>query len=355
MIESPNYYEILGVEQGASAEELKRAFRKLALKFHPDRNPGDAKAEEEFKRAGAAYEVLNDPEKRREYDAMLAGPPTADREAFTGFQTADWTVDDVLERYGDLFGGEFGRSFHRAQPRGIRGADLETTIEVDFRTAALGGKVEVSLTGDVECSGCAGRGATGAAACATCSGTGRVTSQSHEPGEFFTVTRGCAACGGSGLDASSRCARCGGSGVVPRTRRLRITIPEGVHDGKTLRLKSQGQAGRGGAPAGDLLVRIRVQPDSAFERNGDDVRADVSVPVVTAVLGGTVEVGTIRSRVRVKIPPGTSSGTQLRVRGHGIRGGDHFARVMIAVPSKLSKEEREVWEKLANTEAPAAG
>jgi len=349
-----NYYEILGVPQTVAEAELKKAYRTLALKHHPDRNPGNKEAEEKFKELSMAYQVLSNPEKRREYDSALAGAGTHrefDESAGPGAGAEAMSIDEILRQFGGVFGGEFGENLHRSRRGGRPGYDVEAQLHTDFRTAALGGKVPVTMTSEVACARCGGRGATGSdATCATCKGSGRVTRQARKEGRFFTVTNPCQTCAGTGVDPSLRCPDCGGSGTVEKTRTITITIPEGTPDETVLRLKGLGGAGSGGAPSGDLHVRISVRPDPEFRREGDDIHSDVEVPVTTAVLGGKTPVRTLRGKVLLTIPPGSSSGTMLRLRKQGIRGGDHVARVMVTVPRNPTARQRELFEELAKAD-----
>jgi molecular chaperone DnaJ len=354
-----NYYDILGVSSTATPEEIKKAYRTLALKHHPDRNPGVREAEERFKELAGAYEILSDPEKRREYDDVLAGrvPSGAGTGGPYGpgggpspFESdvESMSIDEILRRFGGIFGGEFGERIHRSRGSARPGPDAEVELEIDFPTAALGGKVSVTLSGPVPCPRCGGRGAIGDhPECPTCGGSGRITGQSREKGQFFTVTRACTTCHGTGVDPSKECPECHGEGTVERRRTLNITVPEGTDDGTILRLAGLGGAGSGGGSAGDLLVHVLVRPDPVFHREANDIHSEVSVPMTTATLGGKVPMPTLRGRVNLTIPPGTSSGTQLRLRGQGIRGGDHVARVMITVPANLTPRQRELLDELA--------
>lgn len=352
-----DHYETLGVSRSASPEELKKAYRTLALKFHPDRNPGDRNAEEKFKELAGAYEVLSDPAKRQEYDDALTGraPSGTGSRGDSGpggappFESdvESMTMDEILRRFGDIFGGEFGERTHRSRGAARPGHDAEVELEVEFRTAALGGKVSVSLTGAVSCARCRGRGSLGEhPGCPTCQGSGRVTAQAKDKGQFFTVTRACPTCHGTGVDPSQECPECHGDGTLDRKRLLNISIPEGTEDGGTLRLGGLGGAGTAGGPPGDLLVHVRVRPDPVLHREGNDIHSEVPVPATTAALGGKVPMETLHGRVQLTVPPGTSSGVQLKLRGQGIRGADHIARVMITVPAKLSKRQRELLEEL---------
>jgi molecular chaperone DnaJ len=352
-----NHYETLGVASTATLEEIKKAYRTLALKYHPDRNHGDPQAEEKFKRLAGAYEVLFDPQKRREYDDAATGraPSRAEpRGPFGQGESApaepdveSMSIDEILRRFGGIFGGEFGESIHRTRGAGRPGHDAEVELEIDFRTAALGGKVTVSLSGAVPCAHCAGRGAIGDHPdCPTCRGSGRVTGQDRDKGQFFTVTRPCSTCRGTGVDPSKECPQCHGEGRIERTRSLTITIPEGTANGAILRLGGLGGAGTGGGPPGDLLVHTHVRHDPVFHSEGNDVHSEVQVPMATAALGGKTPMQTLRGRVNLTIPPGTSSGAQLRLGGQGIRGGDHVARVMVTVPGDLTARQRELLEEL---------
>jgi molecular chaperone DnaJ len=357
-----DHYKTLGVRSSATPEEIKKAYRILALKYHPDRNPGDPRAEEMFKELAGAYEILSDPEKRREYDDAVAGrtPSGAGHRgpfgpggpAHAESDVESMSIDEILRRFGGIFGGEFGETIHRSRGAARPGHDAEVGLEVDFRTAALGGKVSVSLSSAVPCPRCGGRGAIGDhPECPTCRGSGRTTAQSREKGQFFTVTRPCPACHGTGVDSSKECLECRGEGTVEQTRTVNITIPEGTEDGAILRLAGLGGAGTGGGPPGDLLVHVRVRPDSVFRREGNDIHSEVRVPMATAALGGKAPMQTLRRRVSLTIPPGTSSGAQLRLRGQGIRGGDHVARVMVTVPGTLTPRQRELFEELKKSAA----
>jgi len=346
-----DYYAILGIPHTATEAEMKKAYRSLALKYHPDRAPGDKSAEAKFKELSAAYGVLSNPEKRREYDDALAGRRAAvDSEggsaAGGGIET--WTIDEILRQFGGIFDGEFGEQLHRSRGGARPGYDAETSLEIDLRTAALGDKVAVSLDGELTCTRCGGRGTEGEkASCPVCRGTGRSTAQARQAQQFFTVTRPCATCRGSGVDPTKQCPDCHGAGLLNRKRTINIAIPEGVEDGSVLRLKGLGGAGTGGAPSGDLLVKVQVKPDPEFRREGSDIHSDIEVPVHVAALGGKVPMNTVRGSVKVNVPAGSPSGSLLRLRGRGIHGGDHVARVMVTVPRRLSARQRELFEQLA--------
>jgi molecular chaperone DnaJ len=345
-----DYYEILGIPHTAKEAEIKKAYRSLALKYHPDRAPGDKAAENKFKEFSAAYEVLSNPAKRREYDDVLAGRRAAaqfEEGSPEGGGAEAWTVDEILRRFGGVFEGEFGEHLQSSREGARPGYDVETSLEISLPTAALGGKIPVSLEGQVACTRCGGLGTEGEkGSCPTCHGTGRSTSQARKSRQFFTVTRPCATCHGTGVDPSKQCPDCHGAGVVNRTRTIHITIPEGAEDESVLRLKGLGGIGTGGAPSGDLLVRVHVKADPEFRREGNDIHSDLEVPVAVAALGGKVLMHTLRGNVRVGVPAGSSSGSLLRLRKQGIQGGDHVARIMVTVPRNPNARQRELFEQL---------
>jgi molecular chaperone DnaJ len=302
-------YELLGVARDASADEIKKAYRKLALEFHPDKNPGDAKAEERFKEITLAYEILSDAGKREEYDQRGRRAYQADHTA--DFSAEDISIEDILGRHGDLFGSLFGSRFHARRPAAQRGPR------------------------------CEGRGTAGSAtACTTCKGSGRVTHQAGERGQFFSVTDICSNCGGSGLAPGSACAECAGSGVVKGDRRLTVTIPQGASDGQVLRLRGLGGPGTRGGPAGDLLLHLQVAADPRFRREGNDLHTDVDVPASTAVLGGKVAVETLKGEASVTIPADTGAAAKLRLKGQGIDGADLYVHVRITVPTPANEAQR---------------
>jgi len=341
-------YEILGVARDATADQIKKAYRKLALQFHPDKTPGDKAAEEKFKEVTLAYEVLSDPKKREEYDQR--GRRAYQQAHRREFSPEEISVEDILGRYGDLFGSLFGSRFHARRPAAQRGHDLETELRIDFRTAALGGKVDLSLGGGRPCPRCDGRGALGAEQpCGTCRGSGRVTRQAREEGQLFSVTNVCPDCGGSGLAPGSACPECRGSGVVAGDRRVTVTVPVGAQDGKVLRLRGLGGPGTRGGPPGDLLLHLHVAPDPRFRREGSDLHVDADVPAPTAVLGGKVEVPTLKGTASVTVPADTAAGRTLRLKGQGIAGGDLYVHVRITVPSPATEAQRALYRKLADT------
>jgi len=346
MAADKDLYEILGVPKQASTDEIKKAYRKLALKFHPDKNPDDKQAEESFKEAAMAYEILSDEKQRAEYDQR---GQRAYRDAHADqFEYGDFSVEDILGRHPDFFESLFGRQFHAQRTPQQRGHDVEASVEIDLRTAAFGGKVELGLSGGSVCTACGGRGVqSGAPPCATCHGTGSVTQQAPDRGQFFSVTSACPDCGGAGVEPGAICRECAGTGVKEGTRRLTVTVPEGTSDGDRLRLRGLGAPGIRRGPAGDLLLLIHIQPDPFFRREGNDVHSDLDVPAPLAVLGGKATARTLKGSAEVTIPPGTSTGAKLRLRGQGINGGNQIVHVLVTVPGKPSEEQQRLYGELA--------
>jgi molecular chaperone DnaJ len=344
-------YETLGVSKTASADEIKKAYRKLARQYHPDRNPGDSSAEERFKEVQGAYDVLSDPEKRKQYDQlgsrMFQGAPGGG-----GFQWSGNIGD--LGDLGDLFGGLFGRGSGatRERARGRRGADVGATVNLSFEDSLEGLTTKIPVELETACSTCGGTGAepgTTPTICPVCRGRG-VTSEDEG---FFAFSRPCERCGGNGTVVEKPCRKCHGSGRERRTKRYTVKIPAGVRDGTQIRLKGKGEAGVGGGPEGDLIVTTRVAPSKLFERKGADLVIEVPVTYSEAALGAEVEVPTPDGRISLKVPAGSQDGKLLRVRGKGAprlngggKKGDLLARVRLSVPTKLSKSEREAIENL---------
>lgn len=352
-----DFYKELGVSSGASTEEIKKAYRKLARDLHPDANPGDAKAEERFKAVSEAHTVLSDPAKRAEYDEtrrLFAGGGYGRGGGFApgggGGFTQGFDLGDIFGQagaadsgLGDLFGGLFNRGgggTRTSRPR--RGADVEAETTLGFREAARGVTVPLSLTSPAPCTTCHGSGAkpgTSPRVCPICNGSGVV---SRNQGAFG-FSEPCDECRGSGSIIDDPCVDCRGSGIQNRTRTLNVRIPPGIADGQRIRLAGQGEAGLRGAPSGDLYVTVRVSQDKVFGRAGDDLTLVLPVSYSELVLGTTVSVPTLEGRVGVKVPPGTADGRTLRVRGRGVpkRGGgagDLLVTVKVAVPPKLDDD-----------------
>jgi molecular chaperone DnaJ len=344
-------YEVLGVPKTASADEIKKAYRRLAREHHPDRNPGDAEAEERFKEVQDAYDVLSDAERRSQYDRL--GPQMFSRGPAGGGFTWSGNVGDLGD-LGDLFGGLFGRmggASARGRPRGERGADVGVAVNLSFEDSLGGLTTKIPVELEAACSTCGGSGAepgTTPTICPECRGRG-VTSEDEG---FFAFSRPCPRCGGNGTVVEKPCRTCRGSGRERRTKRYSVKIPAGVRDGTQIRLKGKGEAGIGGGPSGDLIVTTRVAPSPLFERRGSDLVIEVPVTYAEAALGAEVEVPTPDGRISLKVPSGSQDGKLLRVRGKGapkLNGGgrgDLLARVRIAVPTRMTKAEREAIEAL---------
>lgn len=357
---SDDLYEILGVSKDASDDEIRKSYRKLAIKYHPDKNPDDKEATEKFKKISDAYEVLSDAEKREAYDSR--GMAGVHDQGFHGFDNAE----DIFSHFGDIFGGGMGGGPRRGtgQPRQAprhprRGRDLRFIVTVDFLQAVLGGKREINAPVLAVCSDCSGQGTTGEGAdeaCPQCHGTGQVASQSRQQSGFFTISSACPACNGTGQNRGPICKPCNGDGRVNKPRRLTVNIPAGTSTGQVLRLAGQGEAGRFGGPNGDLLIEVEVSSHPVFTRDGKNVRSDVKVPVAKALLGGKLDVQTVHGTVTLTVPAGTSSDQTLRIRGQGVPlkadEGDHLVRVIISVPKELSKEAVQAIRQYLSDEVP---
>jgi molecular chaperone DnaJ len=341
-------YRILGVGKDATESEIQRAYRKLALKHHPDRNPDDASAAAKFKQASEAYEILNDPEKRRAYDS--GGMENVNRAGFSGF--AD--NEEIYSRYGDVFAEFFGGRDRPRPPRRTRGRDLRFGLSVDFRTAVLGGKIAIEVPIPVTCGQCQGSGVSGgpsALQCEYCNGSGQVAKQTAEQGGYFTIATACPACAGTGRQEATPCGSCHGQGHVVRNKSITITIPPGMETGHVLRIRGQGQSGSQGGPSGDLLVEVTVDANKVFRRDGPNIHSDVRIPLETALLGGQVDVATVRGKVSMTVPPGTSSDRSLRIRGQGVDApgvkGDHFVHLIVDIPKRpFTASEQETLRQL---------
>src|SRR2546429_6348135 len=350
-------YDTLGVKKGASADEVKKAYRKLAAKYHPDKNPGDATAEEKFKEVQNAYDVLADPEKRKQYDTFgdANGRPGFDPRNYNFGGGGNFTINDLGD-LGDIFGGLFNRGGTRKQRRQPeRGSDIEVAVNVSFEDSLRGLETKIPVEVTTACRECGGTGAqpgTSPVICPECNGRGVVS----ESQGLFALSQPCPRCRGNGTVIEKPCANCGGTGRERRTKRYTVKIPAGVKDGTRIKLKGKGEAGYGGGPAGDLYVVTRVEPSKLYERRGNDLVVDVPVTYAEAVLGATVEVPTPEGTVSLKVPAGSEPGKLLRIRGRGApkpKGGGHgdlLARLKLAVPKKPTKAERELVEQLAKVE-----
>ena len=357
-----DYYEVLGVSKGASDDEIKKAYRKLAKKYHPDMNPGDKEAEAKFKEVNEAYSILSDSEKRARYDQFGhagvdpnygAGGPGG---GFGGFDMGDIDLGDI---FGSFFGGGFGgfggsSSGRRNGPQ--KGESLRASLTITFEEAAFGCEKEINLNRTEECEACHGSGAepgTTAETCPDCRGTGVVRVQQRTGGFAFSSTAPCSRCRGTGKIIHTPCKACGGSGSVKKSKRVTVSIPAGIDDGQAISLRGQGNAGKNGGPAGDLIVAVHVKPHPQFHRDGTTVLYEQPVTFYQAVMGAELEIPTIDGKVKYNLPAGTQTGTTFRLRGKGIpelrgRGrGDQYVTVQVQVPTSLNGEQKETLRAFA--------
>ena len=341
-----DYYAVLDVAKTATEADIKKAYRRLAMKFHPDRNPDDKAAEESFKEAKEAYEVLSDAGKRATYDQYGHAGLDPSRGGGAGMNPGEAFGDIFGDVFGDIFGG--GRRGGRSQV--FRGADLRYDLELDLNQAVFGTSVEIDVPKLCECETCKGSGAakgSNPSTCETCNGTGQVRISQG----FFQLQQACPRCRGSGKIVKNPCDTCLGQGRIRRSKKLSVKIPPGVDTGDRIRLGGEGEAGRNGGPAGDLYVEVHVREHEIFERDGEHLSCEVPISFATAVLGGTVIVPTLDGQVSLKIPAETQSGRVFRMRDKGVkpvRGGsrgDLFCKVMVETPVKLSSEQRELLKK----------
>lgn len=337
-----DYYEILGVDRGVSDKDLKKAYRRVAMKYHPDRNPDDHAAEEKFKEANEAYEVLSDDQKRAAYDQY--GHAGVDQAAGGGGGAGYNNFSDI---FGDVFGDIFGGGGRGGRGGPARGSDLRYTLDLELEDAVRGTTVKIKVPTLVACSTCNGAGGKNGSVpktCTTCGGHGQVRMQQG----FFAVQQTCPNCHGSGKVISDPCTDCHGHGRVEETKTLSVKVPPGVDTGDRIRLAGEGEAGADGGPAGDLYVQMNIRQHSIFEREGNNLYCEVPIGFVDAALGGELEVPTLDGRVKLKVPEGTQTGKLFRLRGKGVapvRGGstgDLMCRVLVETPVSLSSKQKEL-------------
>lgn len=352
-----DYYEILGISHNASSDEIKRAYRQMALKYHPDRNPGNKEAEEKFKEAAEAYSVLIDSEKRSIYDRFgIDGLRGEGFRGFTGFNASVFEeFEDILGNFFDFGLGNFFGTRHRRRaytPR--RGRNLALELDLTLEEAAFGVEKEIKLDHTVTCPACHGSGlrpGTKKSVCQHCQGRGQVRYQQG----FFSISRTCSYCRGMGEIITSPCDDCRGSGKVKKRKALSIKIPEGVDQGSKLRISGEGEAGDQGAPSGDLYVIIHLKKHKFFERNGNDLACEISISFAQATLGTTVEIPTLEKNELLQIPPGTQPGKVFKIKGKGIKGiegqrkGDLYVKVGVETPERLTKEQKTLLKKFAES------
>ncbi|MCL5885211.1 MAG: molecular chaperone DnaJ [Deltaproteobacteria bacterium] len=349
-----DYYEVLDIPRGASVEEIKKAYRQLALQYHPDRNPGRREAEEKFKELNEAYSVLSDPQKREQYDTFGHTGPAG--QGFGGF--ADFGFPGVEDLLNDFLG--FGAFFGGGRSRSSRGVDLRYNLTISFHEAAFGAEREITVPRTRSCPECGGSGArkgTGPERCPACNGRGQVTIQQG----FFALSRPCGRCRGTGRVIKERCPNCGGGGTVRETRTLKVRIPPGVDTGTRLKLREEGEAGRGGGPPGDLYVVLTVEDHPLFVREGADLHCEVPVTFPQAAMGAAIEVPTLGGKRTFTIPAGTQSGQTFVLKGEGVavlnsgRRGNLVVHAVIDVPKRLTKRQRELLAEFQELAEAAPG
>ena len=390
MAEKRDYYEVLGVDKNASEDEIKRAYKKLARKYHPDMNPGDKEAEEKFKEINEANEVLSDPEKKARYDqygfagvdpsyaAQNGGGPGAGGfggfggdgvdlgdifgdifgGGFGGFGGFDMGDIDLGDIFGSFFGGGFGGGSSRARSGPMKGDTLRASVSISFEEAAFGCEKEVSVDRYETCAVCHGSGCadgTSPEVCPDCHGSGQVQVRRQTPMGVFATTSPCGRCGGKGRIIKTPCTACRGSGLERKRRTIQAKIPAGIDNGQTISIRGQGHAGKNGGPSGDLLITITVRPHELFRREGTSVLCEAPITFAQACLGAELEIPTIDGKVKYELPEGTQSGTTFRLKGKGIpelngRGrGDQYVTVYIETPRNLNREQKDALKKFAES------
>ena len=360
MAEKRDYYEVLGIQKGASEDEIKKAYKKLARKYHPDMNPGDKEAEEKFKEVNEANEVLSDPEKKARYDQFgFAGvDPNYGAGAGGGAYGGGFDFGDLGDIFGSFFGGGFGGGQRRNPNAPQRGESIRASVSVSFTEAAFGCEKSVTLERSEQCPTCKGNGCapgTTPEICPDCHGTGTVQTRRQTPMGVFASNGPCRKCGGTGRLIHQPCPDCRGTGAMRKRKTIKVNIPAGIDHGQTISLRGQGNAGRNGGPAGDLLITVMVQPHELFRRDGVDVFCEAPITFAQAVLGAELEIPTIDGKVKYSIPEGTQTGTVFRLKGKGIpvlngRGrGDQYVTVTIETPRNLNKEQKEALRRFSET------
>ncbi len=356
MADKRDYYEVLGVDKSADESSIKKAYRQLAKKYHPDMNPGDAEAEAKFKEVNEAYDVLSDPDKKAKYDQYghAAFDPAAGGGAgFGGFGDFGFDINDI---FSSFFGGVGGGSRRRNGP--IRGDNVNIRLTLTFEEAVFGCKKEISYQKIQKCSDCGGTGAekgTSPKTCTACSGSGQVRVQQRTPFGYMQTQKACDTCGGTGKIIEKPCGGCKGKGLVRVTKKLDVNIPAGVDDGNQIGLRGQGNDGLNGGPAGDLNIIVSIRPHAVFERDGYDLWCEVPVTYAEATLGGEIDIPTLEGKEKFTIPEGTQTGTTFTLRGKGVQHvntkgrGDLNFTVVVEIPKNLTKEQKELLEKFAES------
>ncbi len=348
MASKADYYELLGINRNASAEELKKAYRQAALRYHPDRNPGDKAAEEKFKELSEAYQVLSDAEKRAQYDRYGHAAFEQGGNGFTG----GFDFSNFEDIFSDIFGDFFGGGGRGGRHGGQRGEDLSYNLEISFEEAAFGTEKTIAVPRMMACETCHGKGTkpgTSPKTCSTCRGSGQVRFQQG----FFTIARTCNQCGGQGTVITDPCTVCRGSGMVRTNATIKVKIPAGVDSGARLKLRGEGDASPAGGPPGSLYILIHVREHPLFARQGADVICEIPISFPQAALGTDIEVPTLEGKIKMKVPPGTQTGKVFRLRGKGIASlrsgsrGDQLVHVIVETPRQLSPKQRALLEEFA--------
>ena len=352
-----DYYEVLGISKGASEDEIKKAYKKMARKYHPDLNPGDKEAEEKFKEVNEAYEVLSDPNKKARYDQYGHAGVDPNFGAGAGFD-GNFDFGDLGDIFGSFFGGGFGGG-RRTNPNAPqRGESIRMSLAISFEEAAFGCEKEVTVDRMEECGACHGSGCaagTSPEVCPDCHGSGQVQVRRQTPMGMFATSSPCPKCGGKGRIIHQPCKDCHGTGTARKRKTIQASIPAGIDNGQTISIRGQGHAGKNGGPAGDLLITITVRPHELFRREGTSVLCEAPITFAQAVLGAELEIPTIDGKVKYELPEGTQSGTTFRLKGKGIpsingRGrGDQYVTVYIETPRNLNKEQKEALKKFAES------
>jgi molecular chaperone DnaJ len=361
-----DYYEVLGVSKGASAEEIKKAYRKLAIKYHPDKNPGDKESEEKFKEAAEAYDVLSNPDKKSRYDQF--GHAGMGGASGGGGFSGGFSMEDIFSQFGDIFGGHFGggfggfSGFGGGSSRGRRvnrGSDIRIRVKLDLKEIAHGAEKKVKINKMVSCDMCGGKGAKSEAdikTCDTCRGTGQVTRVTQTILGQMQTSSVCPSCNGEGKTIIKPCSKCHGEGLVKEMEEITFKIPAGVAQGMQLTVQGKGNAARRGGINGDLLVVIEEEENPELQRDGNDLIYSLFISIPEAVLGADAEIPSVDGKLRIKIEPGTQSGKVLRLRGKGLPdvngygNGDLLVYIQVWTPKKLDKQEKEMLEKLKSSE-----
>ncbi|MCR5745844.1 MAG: molecular chaperone DnaJ [Bacteroidales bacterium] len=367
MAEKRDYYEVLGIDRNATAEEIKKAYRKKAIEYHPDKNPGDKEAEEKFKEAAEAYDVLSDPQKKARYDQF----GHAGMSGQGGFSSGGFSMEDIFSQFGDIFGGAFGGAFgsgfggfggssRGGARRVVRGSDIRIKVKLSMAEAFKGVEKKVKLNKMVVCPDCQGRGAVNEAdikTCEHCHGTGMVTKIANTILGQMQTSSPCPYCGGEGKKITNPCRKCSGTGLVRTAEEISFKIPAGVQEGMQLTIQGKGNAARGGGVPGNLLVVIEEEApkEGGLQRNGEDLEYTLNLSVPDAVLGCSVEIPYIDSKLKIKIDPGTQPGKILKLRGkgfpsvNGYGSGDYLIYVQVYIPKRLDRKEKEVMESWRNS------